>query len=182
MILFSRKFSFQLENTANNGSLGIPHGCNCKNNGSYTVRASVRQRMCGFALPTWRICRSAIRIHLRFANERASHSYMQWACVTCPRTCVRVREEVQSGSTKVVAFHKGHIHHNVSLPREGIKINPQQPHLAHSASSRAGLLQRSPFSGLSNYVNNARNGCSSFSLFVITSIFLYSYRHDKTCV
>ncbi|KYM78497.1 hypothetical protein ALC53_11152 [Atta colombica] len=69
--------SFRLESTANNGSLGIPHGCNCKNNGSYTVRASVRQRMCGFALPTWRICRSAIRIHLRFANERASHSYMQ---------------------------------------------------------------------------------------------------------
>ncbi|KYN00075.1 hypothetical protein ALC62_09137 [Cyphomyrmex costatus] len=29
--------SFRL-GTANNGSLGIPHGCNCKNNGPYIVR------------------------------------------------------------------------------------------------------------------------------------------------
>lgn len=75
-------------------------------------------------------------------------------------TCVRVREEVQSGSTKVVAFHKGHIYHNSprpSPPGEGIKINPQQPHLAQSGrAGRPFLLERPPFSG-TEYVNIFRS-------------------------
>lgn len=135
-----------------------------------------------FALPTWRICGSTIRIHLRFANERASHSYIHAMCDVSTNTYVRVREEVQSGSTKVVAFHKGHMHHNVSLPREGIKINPQQPYLAHSASGRAGLFFFSVLhflAYLTTSISSAHNGYSSFSFFVIASIFLYSYRDDK---
>lgn len=100
--------------TVNNGSLGIALQCNCKNNGPYTIGTSVRERVCGFALSTWRIRQVRLEYIYGIANERASsYSYMQRVCASVSiDTYVRMREEVQSGSTKVVAFHKGHIHHN----------------------------------------------------------------------
>lgn len=118
------------------------------------------------------------RIRMHTSALRTTRCVCVCACATCVNICgCMCMKKCNQGLQKVVAFHKGHIHHKspLFLPRGVLKSTLYSwavPRISRAAGPAFSFLERFHF--LACYINIfrcSRNDCPSFLLFLYYHIY-----------